>query len=258
MNQTIHDTDRLGKPNKPVKCYKKDPSTCRIHGKTVKAQQQMVEAYLRRKRREEAELKKARELGFKIENDLNNNLKLKTHPDGSTTCSVYRSGVVEPPKERGVEKNVYAESDQYAPTGRQTRTTAVFASPTIGGVNRWVKGNALGKNSNDISVKELTVNIDTTYVYSIPVWEQVSTRADFTDNKEKLYSQYWETGITMREWLTKVKENPVQYSPAEWELLLPMEEIVNVKPVSAKRVVAYNYNGEYDKTEIYKLLKQSK
>lgn len=240
---------------KPVKCHKKDPSTCRIHGNKYTNQQKMVAQFLRQKEREAAKAKKLREFSLKIEADLTKNLNLKTHPDGSTTCSVYRSGIISAPEERGVEKESYLKTDEYAPEGRQGRTTAIFASPTVGGVNRWVAGNSFVRIP-DIKVRELTIDIDKTYVYSIDAWEIASSRMDRVKNPEDYHNAYWQTGITMREWLDKVKENPEEYDPRNWELLIPKESVKKIKPVSGQRVAAYNYSEyESDKKEILQLLK---
>lgn len=237
---------------KPVKCNAKNPQTCRFHGKKVIEQEILIRRYVNEQKRLQKETAEAAELQIKINVDLEKNLKLRTLKDGTVVCSVYRSGVPSPPASRKVEASSYLETDKYVPAGRQGRTTAVFASPTLGGAGRWVQGN-LFIRSKDLKVRELTIDIDNVYVYSVEAWERSSSRMD---RDTTVHGKYWGTGITMREWLEKVKQEPLKYDPREWELLIPESEIKSVKPVSGQRTAAYNYSKyESDRKEILQALK---
>lgn len=240
---------------KPVKCGAKDPSTCRYHGKKFTEQEQTVRRFLASQALAKRKADELQELKLKIEVDLLKNLKLRTLKDGTTVCSVYRSGVPAPPAKRGVEAESYVRFDKHVPEGRQGRTAAVFASPTLGGANRWVAGNSFIRNA-DLKVRELTIDIDNTYVYSVRAWEIASSKGDYYPDNEMIQKDYWDTGITMRQWLENVKAEPDKYDPRDWELLVPETGIKGIKPVSGTRTAAYNYsNYESDRKEILDLLK---
>ena len=144
-----------------TKCTKKYPQTCRIHGDAYRKELNFF-----RETRVKALKQEFNKLAVK---DFANSWKLVTK-NGKTFVNVYRSGIVANPDERGVESHSYAQADQFCPPDRQGRMTGIFASPTLGGVGRWVLGNALIR-SNALQVNSLRVNIDTTYVYSIKKWD---------------------------------------------------------------------------------------
>lgn len=138
---------------------------------------------------------------------------------------VYRSGVVSAPASRGVESESYVEADAVRPAGRQGRTDGIFAAPTIDGVLRWVRANSQPyMRMIDPFVRELKVDADSVYVYSINAWEAVGITG---------YEKYWNTGVTLTEWLA----NADSYDPTEWELLLSPEDVQSARPVSDARLV---------------------
>lgn len=142
-------------------------------------------------------------------------------------AKVYRSGAPVAPLERGCERASYEAADALRPAGRQGRMDAIFASPTLAGVTRWVRANAMC-NIGDVLVRELTVDPDAVYVYSIAAWEQASWAMAGRED----YAAYWASGMTLTEWLAG------DYDAAEWELLLGPADLLSVRPVSDKRVVA--------------------
>lgn len=220
--------DFLGKD--VSKCTKRIPATCRIHGAAARA-----ENAFREELRAQEHLVKVK---AEAEPDFAASWKIKTEKDGTVTASVYRSGVPTPPAERGIENTSYTAADAHLPEGRQGRTTGVFAAPTIGGVARWVRGNYY-TNLPDVKVRELRVDIDQTYVYSVEAWERASSRE--TDEQ---YQAYWKTGMTLRVYMEAVRKNPVDFHPREWELLIPAEGIKSVKPVSAARAATTLYSED--------------
>ena len=233
----------------------KNPAKCWKHGGQVQAYERSRAQRVLEQKREEK--KKEDIYRFKIINDLENNLKPKTLPTGETIVSVYRSGVPSPPKERGVEKNSYLSGDLQKPAGRCGRTEGVFASPTLGAVGRWVRGNAFSR-IKDLRVRELRVDYDKTFVYPVRLWEKYSSNefmfgAEHPTTVDSI-KKYWSAGIPLREYVEKVKQNPDQYDPINWELLIKEEEIKTVKPVSASRVSGYYYSEGYEK-EFANLLK---
>jgi hypothetical protein len=221
------------------KCSKRHPSMCQRHKGEYKAAQDFMEQI--KNREKELHLKAVTDADFEA------SWKLKKEKDGSTSIAVYRSGVPSAPKQRGVENGHYARADATIPSGRQPRMNGVFASPTLGGVCRWVRGNYM-TNKDDVKVRELRVDVDNTYVYSVEAWEKASS-----NDTPAAYKEYWDTGLTMREYMAKARQDPDTYNPTEWELLVPEEKIISVKPVGAARTAQRAYR-DYDGREVKNIL----
>jgi len=264
-----------------VKCGKKNGEPCRLHSPQAHAAEKEKEQFIRDGLREyrrsqlarkkadckaeaamfaeleaqskiERELEENRKQDFLI-SDMEDHLNLEIDPlTGEKTVSVFRSGVVAPPKERGVEKDSYIYCDAYAPEGRQGRNTGIFASPTVNGVAHWVRG--VSNVVKDCGVRELRVNPDKVYVYSVHEWERFSGGWNgFTPEAAKAY---WDSGITLTQWHEKMKTDP-NFKPEEWELLLNDDSIKDVKKFSSDivaRKAYYSSNGERD-SYTYSLLK---
>ena len=140
---------------------------------------------------------------------------------------VYRSGPVQAPTERGRESDLFAAADAVRPAGHQSRTHAIFASPTLAGVTRWVRGNAL-VNAPDVRVRAITVNPDEVKVYSVVAWDRAST-SFATDEHRRAF---WDSGMTLTEWLAA--DN---LDATEWELLLHADDVHSERMVADARVV---------------------
>jgi hypothetical protein len=212
-------------------CTKKNPAICRIHGKKYREQRDFLAQVREREK----------ELAFKAvtEPDFQASWTLREEKDGTTSVAVYRSGVPSAPAVRGVENGHYSRADAEKPAGYQGRMNGIFAAPTLGGVCRWVQGNYM-THIPDVKVREMRVDVDSTYVYSINKWEKASSH-DTTE----AYQAYWKTGISMREYMMKAQANPTAYNPTEWELLIPESSIRSVKTVGASRVAERSYS-KYD------------
>lgn len=186
---------------------------------------------------------------FRVD-DMKKHMKLTIDPKtGEKTVSVFRAGVPTTPEKRGVEAGAYETTDGYAPEGRQGRNTAVFASPTMNGVTAWVRG--VSNVVKDWGVRELRVNPDKVYVYSVRAWEACSVNEVSQSEAEN----YWRTGITLSDWMKKLNQDP-DLDPSQWELLLNEKDIKTVKPVGADRVSRSAYlrdNGERNE-HVYDLL----
>jgi hypothetical protein len=149
--------------------------------------------------------------------DFEKNYKLTVKVNGEKTASVYRSGVPTAPLNRGVEKESYEYADAFKPADRQGRMTGVFSSPTMYGMSRWFEGNLMMTNTVDALPRELRVNPDSVYVYSIPAWEKASSAFNpETERWKKAVDAYWGTGITLTDWVEKFKNDPT-INPQNWE-----------------------------------------
>lgn len=266
-----------------TKCSKKPGEYCRLHNpKGVESREKFVEsgvASYKRKRMEAARAFRAANPDYVSDferkqqerkaalrqhaiEDFDRNLKLKINPvTGETTVSIYRSGVVEAPQSRGVESSSYAAADEYTPEGRQGRMTGIFASPSAYGVTRWVSGNAMVR-SPDFQVRELRVNPDQVYVYSVSSWEAASGSWGSGFNNEAFLSEkmnsYWSSGVTLTEWSARFKSDPT-VDPTDWELLVSSSDIKKVSPVSLPRLLeAIPPSASHDRAEMAKEIKNNR
>jgi len=240
-------------------CRAKDPSTCPFHGRRIK-QALNAERDLKYKLFQlDKALNEAEHRKFILE-DYHKNLNRKVKPNGQTIVSVYRSGIPEAPINRGVEKESYRRADTYKPAERQGRMDGIFASPTLHGVTKWVRGNYFSKIP-DVNVREIRVNPDTTYVYHIPTWERTSGKieydAELNLSQKEAIENYWNTGVTLTEWNTRFLNDPT-IDPGDWELLLNPKDIELVKPVSAKRASEATSLKDYQQKEVLKMLQGAK
>lgn len=154
-------------------------------------------------------------------------------------AKVYRSGTVEAPITRGVEADSYTIADAVRPAGRQGRMNGIFASPNLDGVARWTRANSGIARCADPFVREITVDADNVYVYSVIAWEKASW-------SNGGYEAYWESGITLTEWLNTAEDR----DPTEWELLLGDDDLQSVRPVSDKRLLKACENSYYFHSEL--------
>lgn len=141
-------------------------------------------------------------------------------------AKVYRSGSVETPANRGVEADSYTAADAVKPVGRQGRTDGIFAAPNLAGVARWAHANTSLVRCSDPFVREITVDPDTVYVYSVLAWEKASWGTAG-------YEAYWATGMTLTEWNAASE----LLDPTNWELLLGADDVISTRPVSDKRLL---------------------
>ena len=181
--------------------------------------------------------------------DLDKHMNLKVNSKtGEKTISVYRAGVPTAPLERTVEKESYLNADSHAPEGRQGRMSAIFAAPTMHGVAAWVRGTS--SVVSDWGVRELRVNPDEVYIYSVREWERASRKESTADASKK----YWNTGITLTAWNEKLRTDP-SLDPQEWELLIGESQFkATPKLVSADKVARSSYSSDDGEPDLNLLL----
>jgi hypothetical protein len=149
---------------------------------------------------------------------------------------VYRSGIVEAPAMRGGEARSFAEADALRPADRQGRTDGIFASPSLKGVARWAHLNSGIVSYEDPFVREITVDPDTVFVYSVSAWERIRWNLG-------TYERYWATGHTLTEYLDT--KDWKWRNDSEWELLLSADDIRSVREVPDEELLTACENS-YD------------
>lgn len=149
---------------------------------------------------------------------------------------IYRIGTLEPQTLYFADLDkIVKVFDNLAPEGRQSREGALFASPDMASHLRWVKGAEHGRG--DKESRELSVDPRNVYVYPISVYERASL-AEMNGRLEefqKITKEYWDSGMTLTEWRAWAKH--ASPPAGEWEILLPPTEIIDVKPVSSRRMI---------------------
>lgn len=164
-----------------------------------------------------------------------------------TTIKVYRNGSLSLAEHSEEIQQRWAPYDDVKPANRSGRLTSLYASPSIPGVIRWVKGNHLVSGNDphaDLTNHEITVsNPESVFVYSIHAYD---TTTRFNPAAVKGAEKYWESGIALSEWETKAAE--LSLDPTEWEVLLPVENINSSKVLSNTRLL--NAASDFDKEQL--------
>lgn len=142
---------------------------------------------------------------------------------------VYRNGDLTPSIHKG-EVLAYSEkADAVKPDDdRAGRLGSLYASPSVEGVSRWVRGNlSMGKHDRDFETYEISLNANTVYVYSIQAWEEFSWHGGEPED-------YWESGVLLRDYLA----DPEKYNKDdEWEILFKKEDILSKRRVTKQRIL---------------------
>lgn len=85
---------------------------------------------------------------------------------------VYRTGLLTG-SNGGASESFVKLADSVRPEGRTARDEAIFSSPSLAGNVRWFAALAQSHNA-DLSVSEVKVDPDSTYIYNIDAWEDYS------------------------------------------------------------------------------------
>lgn len=248
-------------------CRAKNPATCPVHGNPLLSFTQFFSGGKTKTATTTPKMYglsiRAYERAYRdqilADIEINRNLQIDAKT-GEKTVSIFRSGVPSAPTERGIEKTSYEAADSYAPAGRQGRQTGVFASANLDSALRWYKANGQDWSKiEDYGLREMRVNPDTTYVYSVNNWERASNALyDDTDPAtdpefQTRVKQFWSQSMTLTAWYQYVKDNP-ELDTRDWEILVNAKDIKQVKPVPPKRTLD-NCIREADRKNIEQLLK---
>ena len=176
---------------------------------------------------------------------------------GMNKVKVYRSGPVAVPAERGVEAEVFMQSDLLKGDKPQGRTTALYATPTLEAVVRWVKGNFMSNNA-DAKVHELTVDADEVYVYRVSAWERASwsTYGIGSDKWNALNRAYWESGETLTAHLERYANGYADWRERDdFEVLISESAVLSYRGVSDKRLLASIAEDEQEVRDVKNILR---
>jgi len=173
------------------------------------------------------------------------------------TISVYRNGhiAIAEHKNPDVLKQ-YETVDAVKPLdGRVGRKDAIFASPSIQGVGRWVKANESSTRTQGLDNNEIKVDPKNVYVYSIDEYEKAAFSLENQNNPEA-YRDYWASGILLSDWAEEAGRKNLDAS--KWEILLPETDIIDVRTMSSRRVIMAQEEGSYIRRELMWALEPKK
>lgn len=214
-------------------CRAKNPRSCRYHG-VVLAMEDAVN---------NSDIKAYETLNAKLKT-LEHEKEMKavgapspTTPKVSRIVKVYRAGSMTPPvtHRSGEVQELTEYADKYKPAGVQGRSGAVFASPLSSGLSRWVLGNS-GIRGTTQEAHEIKVDPETVYVYDIHQWEGFSWgRHRSEEAKATAATNYWKSGVTLKEWLQTHEEK--ELNGDNWELLLSRDDVISSRSMSDREVV---------------------
>jgi len=172
------------------------------------------------------------------------------------TIKVYRNGSLSLAEHSEEVQQVWSQYDDFKPAERSGRLDSLYASPSLFGVTRWVKGNHLVSGHNpdaDLTNYEITVsNPEQVFVYSIASYDSSCRSAGV---KEDAARKYWDSGIALADWDAKASEFGLDAT--EWEVLLPVEAIKSSKVVSDNRILGA-VKDEFEKDQLKAALQRRK
>jgi hypothetical protein len=143
---------------------------------------------------------------------------------------VYRAGSMTPSPDAGAAFRVTASADGLrVGTALPCRLGSLFAAPTLPGSVRWVR--AMHMCRYETRLREITVDADTTYVFHIRSWERVRDENDTHGMRA-----FWNTGITLTDWLARADAENLDGS--EWEVIFAPSAVLAVRNVSAARLLS--------------------
>lgn len=170
-----------------------------------------------------------------------------------SSIKVYRVGPLSLGEHSEETRRAWSQYDALKPSGRSGRLTSVYASPSLNGVLRWLKGIhfASGKTAAiDLSVHEITVcRPDEVFLYHVNAYDRAFRSSGVVSNK---VASYWETGIRLTDWAAASQKHGLNAS--EWEILLPLENIHTARRVGASRIVSASDRAD-EKQELKDILR---
>jgi hypothetical protein len=147
---------------------------------------------------------------------------------------VFRSGPVVAGAHFGETAKIYARADSLRPDDRTGRSDALYCSPDLIGVSRWLRANTWVAGSGaDVAVREIAIDAAGVFIYSVSAWDlAVAHRHE----RDQFIVDYWATGIPIGVWSEMNVATP--FDGREWEILVPESAVRGVRPVSEERVLA--------------------
>lgn len=188
----------------------------------------------------------ARDLGYRAQiiSDMHASANLTVDPaTGRKTVSVYRAGALIPASTRGREARAFNYADGLRPASHRTRTSSLYASPTLDTGRRWVRANVKLRLPSH-TLHELRVDPDEVRVYCITNWERAEKEHGYTllaphehlrRSAQESATRYWTQSMTLSAWYAYVEANP-EVEPRDWELLLAPTDVQASSKVSWARV----------------------
>lgn len=146
---------------------------------------------------------------------------------------VYRAGSMTPSPDAGAAYTATTAADAVRPGAHlPPRLGSLFAAPTLAGSIRWVRGNHMCRY--ETRLREITVDADTTYVFSVSAWEHASW--SMRGNVQERAAAFWNTAITLTDWLARTDAEDLD--GREWEVIFAPSAVLGVRNVSAARLHA--------------------
>lgn len=149
-----------------------------------------------------------------------------------TTTKAYRIGNLTLDDHDDKVQALWSSFDAVKPEGRTGRLESLYASPSLKGLVRWVKGMHLVATRDEdanLDSSEITVaDSETVFLYHVPTYDAVLSG-------RKTVADYWNTGIAISDWDTVSVERSLDAD--DWEILLPVDAVKSVRKVSNARIL---------------------
>lgn len=169
-----------------------------------------------------------------------------------TTTKAYRIGNLTLADHAESVQTLWGSFDEVKPEGRTGRLEGLYASPSLKGLVRWVKGmHLVAARDEDANLEssEITVaNSETVFLYHVPTYDAVL-------GGRKTAADYWNTGIALSDWDTVSADRSLDADA--WEILLPVETIKSAHKISNARILNQTAD-ESAKLELSRMIQERK
>ena len=165
------------------------------------------------------------------------------------TTKVYRIGSLTCAEHSETVQQLWSSIDAAKPEGRTGRLECIYASPSIKGLTRWIRGMHFVAGWDETACldnHEITVaNPETVFLYHVPTYDAVCSGRKSADS-------YWESGIALSDWDEVSVERGL--NAEEWEILLPVDAVKSSRPISNARILG-QVEDEITKLELKRMFK---
>ena len=146
-----------------------------------------------------------------------------------------------PPASSGELAGFHAALDAVMPVGRVPREGALFCSPSLFGLSRWLRAHfslrPFAASGESLDLHEIgIVDPRGIYAYSIPAWDRAGVSYLAPEERAERGRQYWASGIPISDWQREAISR--RLDAQEWEVLLSPAQVAFVRPLAPERVLA--------------------
>lgn len=164
----------------------------------------------------------------------------------TATCTVYRVGPVKTGVHSQALLEKWAPVDAAKPANHPVpRSEAIYTSPNLYGLERWLINAMHHQDSTDIEVHVIEVNPDDVYAYWVSHYDHLETVDDDQEFKEAV-ADFWGNGSTLSEWMNTIEPE----AGDDAEVLLTPAHVLSSRQIHYPELIDMMVNHGMDQTSL--------